>query len=205
MAIKLCERALWLHRGKLMATGPSVETVQAYLNFLEEEERAKSPATHSSAANGDVVSAASSNLFGPVTSGLDHIHEISCALQVGGIETTAIPVHSDVIIRIGFTLKRRVEHLSVTLNFFREDGLLMGIVTSLYEGQLEHVQEGRVDCEVRIPDLDFAPGAYVIMMPISEGQAYLWRDAVARFQVTGGGKVAAGVKHIAHEFRVLDP
>lgn len=205
MAIKLCERALWLHRGKVMAAGSSMETVQAYLNFLEEEERAKSPATHSGPAGGGVVPVAVPNLFGPVTSGLDHVHEISCALQAGGFDTTAIPVHSEVTIRFGFTLKRRVEHLSVTLNFFREDGLLMGIVTSLYDDRLRDRNEGRVDCEVRIPDLDFAPGAYVIMMPISEGQAYLWRDAAARFHVTGGGKVAAGVKHIAHEFRVLEP
>jgi hypothetical protein len=124
-------------------------------------------------------------------------------LQVNGESTTAISVHSELVIRFGFTLKHRVERLSVTLNFFREDGLLMGIVTSLYENRLGEIHEGRVECEVRIHDLDFAPGAYAIVMPISEGQGYLWRDVAARFNVTGGGKIAAGVKHIAHDFRVL--
>jgi hypothetical protein len=202
MAIKLCERALWLHRGRIMAAGPSVETVQAYLAFLEEEERAKAPAAVTSAVEVN-ASAATDGLYGPITASREHVHEIDCTLQVNGESTTAISVHSELVIRFGFTLKHRVERLSVTLNFFREDGLLMGIVTSLYENRLGEIHEGRVECEVRIHDLDFAPGAYAIVMPISEGQGYLWRDVAARFNVTGGGKIAAGVKHIAHDFRVL--
>ena len=203
MAIKLCERALWLHRGKIMAMGPSVETVQAYLAFLEEEERAKNSTEMAQPVTEGIVPAATDGLYGPITATLEHVHEMECTLHVGGDPTTTIPVHSDVVIRFEFRLKRRVRGLSVTLNFFREDGLLMGIVTSLYENRLDHIHEGRVECEVRIPDLDFAPGTYAIVMPISEGQGYLWRDIAARFHVTGGGKFAAGIKHIAHEFRVL--
>lgn len=202
MAIKLCERTLWLHRGQIMAAGPSVDTVRAYLAFLEAEERAKNPAEKIATADG-IAAATTDGLYGPIASALDHVHEIECTLHVGGEPTTAIPVHSEVVIRFGFTLKRHVEGLSVTLNFFREDGLLMGIVTSLYDNRLGDIHQGRVECEVRIPDLDFAPGAYAIVMPISEGQGYLWRDVVARFHVTGGGKIGTGVKHIAHEFRVL--
>ena len=203
MAIKLCERALWLHRGQIMAAGPSVETVQAYLAFLEGEERAKHSGEVVPPLADGIATAATDGLYGPITTTLEHVYEIGCTLHIGGEPTTAIPVHSEVIVRFGFTLKRRVEGLSVTLNFFREDGLLMGIVTSLYDNRLGDKHEGRVECEVRIYDLDFAPGAYTIVMPISEGQGYLWRDSVARFHVTGGGKFAAGVKHIAHEFRVL--
>jgi ABC-type polysaccharide/polyol phosphate transport system ATPase subunit len=202
MAIKLCERALWLHRGKVMTAGPSVETVQAYLAFLEEEEREKDPATRES-VRAVGASAATDGLFGPITATLEHVWNIDCTIHVDGEPTTALPVHSEVLIRFGFILKRRVEGLSVTLNFFREDGLLMGIVTSLYENHLGNIHEGRVECEVRIPDLDFAPGTYLVVMPISEGQGYLWRDIAARFHVTGRGNFAAGVKHIAHEFRVL--
>lgn len=215
-AIKLCERGLWLHRGQVMAAGTCLETVQAYLKFLEDEERAKknSPAPPVNAGDmpeapalpGEIAHAApavTDNLYGPILAGSDHVEAVSCALYVAGDRTTTVPVHSEVVIRFDFTLKRHVEGLSITLNFFREDGLLMGIVTTLYEGQLAGIHEGRVACEVRIPDLDFAPGNYLIVMPISEGQGYLWRDIAARFFVTGGGKVAAGVKHIRHEFRVL--
>jgi len=224
-AIKLCERAIWLHRGEVMAMGGCLETVQAYLKFLEDEERAKNPTLSTQkelpardsdipglaeTEDGDVAQETAAgapsitdNLYGPVVDGEEHVRDVACVVEVDGEVTSTIPVHSAVVIRFGFTLARHVDGLSMTLNFFREDGLLMGIVTSLYAGHLEHIHEGRVDCEVRIADLDFAPGSYVIMMPISEGQGYLWRDIVARFYVTGGGKVAAGVKHIQHEFRVL--
>lgn len=36
--VQLCERALWLHQGKKMSMGPAKETVQRYLEFLEEQE-----------------------------------------------------------------------------------------------------------------------------------------------------------------------
>ena len=204
-AIKLCERAIWLHRGAAMASGTCLETVQAYLKFLEDEERARNPLAAPPTADegSEGQPAAADNLYGPVVASLEHVYKIECDLLVDGQESSDIPVHSAATIRFGFTLRHRVEALSVTLNFFREDGLLMGIVTSLYENHLDHIHEGRVTCEVHIPDLDFAPGRYVIMMPISEGQGYLWRDVAAQFYVTGGGKVAAGVKHIRHEFRVL--
>jgi len=37
--IKLCEKAIWLHEGKIHAMGPSLETVQTYLKSMEEEDK----------------------------------------------------------------------------------------------------------------------------------------------------------------------
>jgi hypothetical protein len=59
-----------------------------------------------------------------------------------------------------------------------------------------------VFCEVRIPDFDFVPGHYVIMMPIAEGQSHLWRDIVKEFYVDGGGKLYFGIKEITHTYKV---
>ncbi len=36
--LQMCDRALWLHRGKVMQLGPAKNTVQAYLDFLEQIE-----------------------------------------------------------------------------------------------------------------------------------------------------------------------
>ncbi|MCA9443138.1 MAG: ABC transporter ATP-binding protein, partial [Candidatus Omnitrophica bacterium] len=36
--VQICEQAIWLHKGKVMRFGPSKETVQAYLDFLSEEQ-----------------------------------------------------------------------------------------------------------------------------------------------------------------------
>ena len=37
--LQMCNRALWLHRGRMMKLGPSKETVQAYLDFMEDLEQ----------------------------------------------------------------------------------------------------------------------------------------------------------------------
>lgn len=37
--MQMCNRALWLHRGRAMKLGPSKETVQAYLDFMESIEQ----------------------------------------------------------------------------------------------------------------------------------------------------------------------
>jgi ABC-type polysaccharide/polyol phosphate transport system ATPase subunit len=215
MAIKLCERAIWLHQGKVMAEGGATETVQAYLEFLETaggekfltdtagkdapQEKAPPPV-----APRKEKPDREEQLYGPVVPDFDHVCEPACLLYLDGVETQSFPVHSAVQIDFEFTLRRRVEGLSTTLNFFREDGLLVGIVTTLYEEKIAHLHEGTVRCRIHIPSLDFAPGNYVIMAPISEGQGYLWRDVVKRFCVTGGGKVATGVIHLPHKFEVLD-
>ncbi|MCF6286844.1 MAG: ABC transporter ATP-binding protein [Candidatus Hydrogenedentes bacterium] len=215
MAIKLCERAIWIHRGKVMAEGDSTPTVQKYLDFLEKSQGAKFLASTPDAPPSPPprkepkvavppTPPKQEQLYGPVVSELTHVDSIICRLYVDSAEIDILPVHSTLEIAFEFTLRRRVEGLSTTLNFFRDDGLLVGIVTTLYEEKIAHIHEGRVRCRIHIPSLDFAPGNYVIMAPISEGQGYLWRDIVKRFCVTSGGKVAAGVVYMTHEFDVLE-
>ncbi len=206
-AIKLCERALWLHQGQVMAEGDATATVQRYLEYLESLEEKKflaqpapTQAPKKSAPEETPAEPKGEQLYGPVVSEETHVTDIACDVRIGGKTTDVVPVHSAVDISFSFTLKRRVEGLSTTLNFFREDGLLLGIVTTLYEKRIEHIHEGRVTCHFAIPHLDFAPGNYVIMAPISEGQGYLWRDVVKRFCITGSGTVAAGVLYLRHDF-----
>ena len=208
MAIKLCERAIWLHRGQVMADGDSTTTVQRYLDFLQEAEGNKfldqSP-PQTTAKKATTATNTTDNLYGPVVSEAVDIDDIQCTLRVDGKETDTFPVFSDVEIIFEFRLQRRVDNLSTTLNFFRDDGLLVGIVTTLYEKSIEHLHEGQVRCRFSLPRLDFAPGNYVIMAPVSEGQGYLWRDIVKRFCITSGGNLAAGIVYVAHDFEVLEP
>ncbi|HOH28086.1 MAG TPA: hypothetical protein PLC40_00290, partial [Candidatus Hydrogenedentes bacterium] len=63
-----------------------------------------------------------------------------------------------------------------------------------------HIHNGRIFYEVCIPDLDFAPGHYVIMMPIADSQHYLWRDIVKEFFVESGGRICYGIKEISHHY-----
>ena len=211
--VKLCERAIWLHRGRIMHQGAALETVQRYLNFLdsegetkalkESERREKKESTQAldeKRHTGTVK--AKDSLYGPVYPEFDKVEDVVCELRVNGVDTDSLPVHSAVEIYFSFRLKQDVRDLCSTLAFYRKDGMRVAAIASLRDGRLTHIHRGRVCCEVMIPDLDFVPGPYVIMMPISDGQEYLWRNVVKEFYITGGGEIYVGVKDIKHEYKV---
>ncbi|OQB43466.1 MAG: Teichoic acids export ATP-binding protein TagH [Candidatus Hydrogenedentes bacterium ADurb.Bin179] len=214
--IKLCKDALWLHKGRIMAIGPSMGVVETYNGYLEAEEKeklARDQAKGTPVSNKPLEkepekrpkeskSSGENSLYGPVHSGNDHVEDVRCTLVVDGQETSAIKLHSALRVRVSFKLKTQVEHLYSTLNFHRKDGLLLAAIATSTDDRFGHIHDGRIFYEVRIPDLDFAPGHYVIMMPIADGQHYLWRDIVKEFFVESGGRICYGVTEITHEYTV---
>ena len=147
-------------------------------------------------------SAPRDSIYGALHPASDDVDSVECRLFVDGEEVDVLPIHSEVVIRFSFRLKREVQGLCSTLNFHRKDGLRVAAIATLTDGRLEHIHCGHVHCEVRIPDFDFVPGPYVIVMPISEGQSYLWRDIVKEFHVDGGGRLYWGIKEINHSYEV---
>jgi len=121
---------------------------------------------------------------------------------VDGRGTDVIGIHSEVVIRVSFTLRRHVQHLFSTLNFYRKDGLLIAAIATAEDDRFADIHLGRVTYEVHIPDFDFCPGHYVIVMPIADGQYYLWRDIVKEFFVESGGRRCVGIKHIQHKYSI---
>lgn len=214
--IKLCKEALWLHKGRIMAIGPSMGVVETYNGYLEAEEKeklAREQAKGTQVSNKPLEkepekrpkatkSGGENSLYGPVHSGDDHVEDVRCTLVVDGQETSTVKMHSAVRIRITFKLKTQAEHLYSTLNFYRKDGLLLAAIATSTDDRFGNIHDGRVFYEVCIPDLDFAPGHYVIMMPIADGQHYLWRDIVKEFFVESGGRICYGVKELTHEYTV---
>lgn len=212
--IKLCREAIWLHKGRIMAIGPSRNTVEAYNDFLEMQEKeklsrqksAKSTTTkgyqqqRSDKTKTDLKS--EKTLYGPIHPETDYVDEIACELFVEGLETDVIGIHSEVVIRVSFTLRRHVQHLFSTLNFYRKDGLLVAAIATAEDDRFANIHSGHLVYEVHIPDFDFCPGHYVIVMPIADGQHYLWRDIVKEFFVESGGRRCVGIKHIQHKYSI---
>jgi ABC-type polysaccharide/polyol phosphate transport system ATPase subunit len=209
--IKLCQRALWIHNGKTIQTGKARDIVQAYLRFLEKEEAEKAVRSESmnhtgkqkereekAEENQQNNGSAKNTIYGPVYDAMDSVDEISCELFVDGEPVQVIPIHSEVLIRFSFRLKTRAHKLYSTLNFHRQDGLRIASIASMTDDRFKDIHEGRVTCEVRIPDFDFSPGSYLIMMPIADGQRYLWRDIVKEFAVVGEHGPYFGIKDISH-------
>lgn len=213
--VKLCKEAIWLNKGRIMAIGASRDIVESYNGYIEAEEKERvsrkakivappvMPVKHVNPekAPGENRGDESVNtLYGPVHSKHEYVEDISCDLVVDGQPTNAIKIHSEVRVQVSFRLKTQVTHLFSTLNFYRKDGLLLAAIATSSDDRFGHIHNGRVFYDVCIPDLDFAPGHYVIMMPIADGQHYLWRNIVKEFFVESGGRVCYGVTELTHTY-----
>ena len=222
--IQVCERALWLHQGHPKALGPVRETVQAYLDFLAQEEQRlltkgqqapkKVEKTQSAPAapveitcplSKEAYDAAQAGLFGPIYNEQDQIEDVGVRLFSDGRETDVIAFHSTLKIQIFFSLKSNVRHLHTTVNLYRRDGILISALATMKNQLLEHIHTGKVCCELTIPDFDYTPGVYVIMLPICDGKSYLFRNVVKEFMVDGGGGLFWGITEPKHEISCLEP
>ena len=209
-AIQLCEKAIWLHKGRLMHMGPTKETVQAYLGFLDEETASRvealEAAKQETAAQMERSEAATTNgMYGPIYDEYDQVEDLHVKLLVNGEESSTVRIHDNMEIQYGFRLKRRVSNLNVTLAFFRKEGLKMNALSTLNGDLLRDVREGEVRCRVVIPDFNLNPGQYVLVMPIHEGKSYLYRDVVKEFVVVGSDKLTWELMDFRYDYRVEEP
>lgn len=191
--IQICERAIWLDHGKVEKKGPAKETVQAYLDFLDEREKEriehlkKLKTDNASQIEQAIKKKPKEGLYGPIYAETDRLDEVSVQFYVEGERCNAIKVHDQVDIEYSFRLKQYVTDLNVTLAIFRKEGLKMSAISTLNGDLLKDVHEGEVRCRVRIPDFNLNPGQYVLVMPVHEGKSYLYRDIVKEFVVLGDG------------------
>lgn len=192
--MQLCERALWIHQGDLKEIGPTRDIVTSYLSFLDMAEAARADAEATRKMEN------SHELYGPVHEENEHCREVRFALLHNGAETNAVPVHGDITFRYAFTLAQPAHDLNVTLNLYREDGVLAACISTLRGNLLKESPAGEVRAEIRIPDLTLAPGNYVAVLPIHEGHSYLYRNVVAKFRVTGGGEMFWGLADLSYEY-----
>jgi len=198
--IQLCDKALWMHQGKAMLAGGSKEVVEAYLKFLDDQEADRmvaAPGAHKKKSDSE----AEETLYGPRYHEENRVSDIMLEMLHDGQATNLVPVHSAVLLRYRFHLHKPVDNLNVTLNFHREDGLLISVITTLRGDLLRGTRDGDIACEINIPDLNFVPGNYVITMPIHEGHGYLFRGVVHRFRVTTPGEMYWGLTDLRYTFK----
>ena len=202
---QLCDRALWIHKGKMMGTGPAKEVVTSYLQFLDKEEARRKREAQEIRKERDQRKASEKktvDLYGPIYDDLDKIEDLEVALIVNDAETDLIEVHSEVTIRYRFRLKAAVTDLNISLVFFRKDGMRLTTISTLNGDLLKNIHEGVVSCEVKIDDFHFTPGAYVLVMPIHEGKSYLYRTVVKEFMVTTNGSLTWQLTDLKYDYRV---
>lgn len=208
--IQLCERAVWLHQGKSMVAGEAQDTVKAYLSFLdgleskrvsvENEKRAAAQTGKRAEKRAISRKEQDEGLYGPIHDDVDHVHNLNIHLKSNGVATNTVKMHSSLEIAYSFELARYINDLNITLKFFRKDGLHLTTVSTLNGNLLRDIHEGLVECELAIPDFDFAPGNYVLVIAIHEGKSYLYRDIVTEFVVTGANTFTWGLREFQYRY-----
>lgn len=219
--IQLCERALWLHQGKPMLLGDSQDAVKAYLSFLDgleankaaaenqkrrESQQSKQVRPAGGADSGKDTSAktvakkAEDDLYGPIHPAFNDITNLTVQLSSCGIPIQYLTIHDPLTITYAFDLCRSVQDLNITLKFFRKDGLHLTTISTLNGDLVRDIHEGRVDCNLEIPDFDFTPGTYVVVLAVHEGKSYLYRNIMAEFAVAGRDAFTWGVRDYQYRY-----
>ena len=213
--IQMCERALWIHKGKVMQLGPAKEAVHAYLDFLDsievkrvqaakaqEEDKQETPTPSKAPVKAEKKSPAEGSLYGPIYDDFDRIEDLEFSFLVNGSESDSVSVHDELVLEYEFRLKDRVEDLNVSLVFYRKDGLQLSAISTLNGDLLKHIHTGKVRCRVRIPDFSLSPGNYVLVMPVHEGKSYLYRNVVKEFVVTRADRIAWCILDLEYDYNV---
>lgn len=218
--VQMCERAAWLDRGRVRQLGPADSVVKAYLDQVACGERepagassrpvgvageadaepgktATSPAPRGSHPFGlDRLDA--SGLYGAAHERADAVRDlwVKVPARVDGRE----PFHVD----FGFTLTEEVRGLNVTLNLYREDGLLLSAVSTLNGNLLAAPRSGPVACRVRLRRFAANPCRCVLGMSVHLGHRYLWRGAAAEFAVAPGPGLRWGLLDVDPEVELIE-
>lgn len=207
--VQICEHAIWLHRGVVKKKGPAQETVQAYLNFLDQQEKDKVEklnrlrSENKQKIEETLKKGGGESIYGPIYNEADRVEDVRVDLLVDDAPTSAVALHKPLTIDYSFRLRQRVSDLNVSLVFFRKDGLKISTISTLNGDLLKHVRDGVVHCRVTIADFNFNPGAYLLVMPIHEGKSYLYRDIVREFVVVGDDRLTWELADFRYDYRVL--
>jgi ABC-type polysaccharide/polyol phosphate transport system ATPase subunit len=200
----LCDRALWLERGKTVMQGKASTVVRSYLEHEEQKALAEAEASGESfrgLAGGaakayiekvDAEAQASGEeelTSSKVTDG-EPLQIVDVELLDGNGEVrTAFPFLSDFVVRIYYRARRRLESPLFNIRIQSQKGgiLEMGMLMD-GPGPDAIEGEGRVECHVS--DLPLTPGRYEVLLFVRNANGVVdltTMRVVSRFQVTHEG------------------
>ncbi len=190
---QLCKRAIWLKHGKAMEDGDSKTVMNKYHEFLNQNKGSL-----------NVQEIKKSNLYGVIYPKSPTLDQVQCVLT-DPKNNPLQEVRSGDPARINYTfsLNTEIVDLNISVNIYRDDGLLITAFSSLNtEVKFDNKTMGTIKGTIDIPNLSLAPGKYILVMPIHSGSSYLHRDIVYEFQVKNRETLHWGVSYINHNYTI---
>ena len=187
--MQLCEKAIWLHHGRVVEMGNAEKIVKNYLKFLDEERKergggqtaikVKRPDKHTNYIYGEKI-----------YDELDKIENLRFQILCDGEEMSHLPMHSSVEILYSFDILETIGKLETNMVFYRkEDGFHLTKINSTNGRIFEEGDYPSVEVAIRIDDFLFNPGEYIVVLAIFDRHAFLYRNVVAEFVVMAGEKI----------------
>jgi len=151
-----CERALWLHEGRVAATGVARDVIHAYEDYLRH--RAKRTASRGEAA--------------PPAPGT------LATLQSVLLEPEGAELNPGDPLSIRVRLQRAVPRLpiNIAVSFEDENGLMTAAFASHWEGHPPLDAEGEEEATLRIPSCPFARGQYDVTVYLADAAGLQFFD-----------------------------
>lgn len=152
MVLSLCERALWIKDGHLVADGSSQEVVRDYL------------ASQGAQLDNNVLAAAIA------ASASGDIELLAMRLyNAAGQEQDVYEIGEGMTIEVDYLAQRPVAHAGFDLSFQHEDGSYVGGPSGLHDDQGAAVEPGPGTLRCRIDSLPLSPAAYHVSASVYDG------------------------------------
>ncbi len=194
---RVCDRALLLYRGKIVAEGEPAEVIATYQD------------------NPQFASNLAEQIPDQVKTFPESTPKPSGPIIISGVtflcdkaqQVTTSRTGESVTLQISYLADQPVYQPSVTIKFHGSDGLQYGGYNSSWDGASPTVVEGSGSVEVTFDPLCLLPGIYYITVIIADRdglEIYDWHDRRHKLQVMSGTTTAHPLVYMPHTWHWRD-
>ncbi|MBI2466671.1 MAG: ABC transporter ATP-binding protein [Candidatus Rokubacteria bacterium] len=196
---RLCDEAVWLHRGRAEAHGGTREVIDRYLNHVAREEAQALGVEHREAEA--VAAAGTAQRWGSREVELTSVRLVDRT----GEERYLYEAGEPCAIELTYRAHRPVEDPVFGVGIFRKDGVCCYGTNTALDGLAFGKLEGDGQVTVRIHRLDLIDGEYLLDAAVHarDGHPYDYHSRLYAFAVRSRVK-DVGIARLPHEWRLSD-
>jgi len=196
---RLCDEAVWLHQGRLMAQGGTRQVIDHYLNHVAAEEAQALGAEHRQAEA--AAAAGTAQRWGSRDIEITSVRLTDHAGQERYLYDAGEPC----AIRLAFRAARPVEDPIFGIGVFRKDGVCCYGTNTAIDGLHLGKVAGEGEVGLAIHRLDLVEGEYLLDVAVHarDGHPYDYHSRLYALAVRSRTR-DTGVARLAHEWRLPD-
>ena len=196
---RLCDEAVWLEGGRLMARGGPREIIDRYLGQVAQEEAAVLDAAHEQAE--EALSAGTAQRWGSREIEITAVRLTDQAGHERYLYETGEPC----TIRLAFRAQRPIEDPVFGIGIFRKDGVCCYGTNTAIDGLAVSKLAGSGEVAVRIGRLELVEGEYLLDVAAHarDGHPYDYHSRLYTLAVRSRTK-DTGVARLAHDWEIRE-